>query len=244
MRHLTDNERRELLGAYALDALEPDEREQIDELLLHDADARAELHALQLGASWLSESALRPPEHVWDGIAASIQPDAAPAGSRPDAEPIADVTPIKRSRSRVILAIAASLALVLAVGAGLLVLDRTDPQQPSSVNEAAAAARKAQGTRTARLAAPDGTVGATAVVQRDGRAYLVGTELPPLRAGRTYQLWAVRGTRPDSVALLGRHAQPRVFSAPKGTTAFAVSVEPTGGSKAPTTVPVIQGEIE
>ena len=80
MRHLSDDERRELLGAYALDALEPDEQEQIDELLLHDAEARAELHALQLGASWLSESALRPPEHVWEGITSTIA--ASPASRR------------------------------------------------------------------------------------------------------------------------------------------------------------------
>src|SRR5262249_32765227 len=155
---LTDSERRELLGAYALDALDPDERAQVDELLLHDADARAELHALQLGASWLSESALRPPAHVWEGIASTIGAGDRP-GSASDADetradaPPADVVPITRSWSRVILAVAASLAVILAVGAGLLVLDRTDPEQPSSVHEAAAVARKEPGTRTARLTA-------------------------------------------------------------------------------------------
>ena len=241
MRHLSDDERRELLGAYALDALEPDEQEQIDELLLHDAEARAELHTLQLGASWLSESALRPPEHVWEGITSTIA--AGPASRAVTDEPIADVTPIKRSRAR---------------RPGSRGIVRTGPRgrcrSAGPRSHRSPTAVECERGRRGRPSRAGHSNGEARGPRRDSRgrrrraarrrAYLVRTELPPLKAGRTYQLWAVRNAKPDSVALLGRHAQPRVFSAPKGTTAFAVSVEPTGGSKAPTTDPVIQGAIE
>ena len=66
---------RELLGAYALDALDDAERKAVERLLLDDAGARAELYELQLAASWLVNSALRPRERVRDRIAREVDQD-------------------------------------------------------------------------------------------------------------------------------------------------------------------------
>ena len=55
------NEMRELLGAYALNALDPEERAQVDAFLLSDPEARAELHELEHAAAWLGHASLRPP---------------------------------------------------------------------------------------------------------------------------------------------------------------------------------------
>src|SRR3954463_9186767 len=88
---------RELLGAYALNALDADERAQVDELLLADPSARAELHELEQGAAWLGHASLRPPERAWDAIAAEVERDLA-ADRAPDVVPLRSRRPTSRSR--------------------------------------------------------------------------------------------------------------------------------------------------
>jgi hypothetical protein len=82
-----------------------------------------------------------------------------------------------------------------------------------------------------------------AVIVRRGRIYFAFSKLPPLPKGRVYQAWtAPRASsvmapsvtfspNPDGVAVV----QLPVDASRVGT--VAVSVEPDGGSKAPTTTP-------
>ena len=70
---LDPRELRELLGAYALGALDDDERAQVEQFLLDDPEARSELHALQLGAAWLARGEAPPPAHVWSRVAAEVE---------------------------------------------------------------------------------------------------------------------------------------------------------------------------
>ena len=103
------NEMRELLGAYALNALDPDERAQVEAFLLTDPVARAELHELEHAAAWLGHASLRPPAGAWDAIAAEVARDLNGDGSvdvpepeltaEPDPE-VASVTPISRRPNR------------------------------------------------------------------------------------------------------------------------------------------------
>ena len=53
---LTPEELHELLGAFALGALDDDERAQVEDYVLHDADARAELHQLEHAVAWLGHA--------------------------------------------------------------------------------------------------------------------------------------------------------------------------------------------
>src|SRR3954467_9375290 len=84
---------RELLGAYALNALDADERAWVDELLLTDPSARAELHGPEEGAGGLGHASLRPPTSAWDAISAEVEQDLA-------ADRAAGVVPLRRSASR------------------------------------------------------------------------------------------------------------------------------------------------
>jgi anti-sigma-K factor RskA len=83
-----------------------------------------------------------------------------------------------------------------------------------------------------------------------GEAALLVAGLEPAPAGKTYELWAVRGTRPPEPAgLFGMGAggwtatRMPALTAAGEITAFAVSVEPAGGSPAPTGPIVLTGAL-
>ncbi len=133
---------------------------------------------------------------------------------------------------------AAGAAVVLAIGTFTIVRSLQGDSSPPSASRQV-------------LEAPDATKsvhnfanGGSATIVRSaslGKAVLVGTNLPPLAAGRTYQLWlqskdsafTSAGIVPgagDQVVVLGGDA-----AAAAGA---GMTIEPAGGSKQPTTVPL------
>src|SRR4051812_20209413 len=80
----------ELLGAYALDAIGPVERFEMEQYLTSNSDARREVDELRETAALLALLHMqREPirEHVWDGIQSAIA--AAPDDARHDADVVA-----------------------------------------------------------------------------------------------------------------------------------------------------------
>jgi uncharacterized protein (TIGR03083 family) len=66
---------RELLGAYALDALDDDEAAIVESLLEHDAEAAAELRRLRQAAAWIAATeALTPPHDLRSQLFERAQP--------------------------------------------------------------------------------------------------------------------------------------------------------------------------
>jgi hypothetical protein len=105
---------------------------------------------------------------------------------------------------------------------------------------------------TASLAPQGAAAGAGRVLldANTGDAAIVLSGLPPAEAGKTYELWAIRGARPPEPAGLVTLADPsggavRVpkVTRPSEVTAFAVSIEPLGGSPAPTGPVILVGPI-
>jgi anti-sigma-K factor RskA len=80
------------------------------------------------------------------------------------------------------------------------------------------------------------------VVLPDGTAYVRPQDLPAPGAGRDLQLWSVTPSGPVSAGLLHGTGW-RSFTAAPGATAFAVTDEPRGGSQAPTSTPLVSGEV-
>ena len=82
---------------------------------------------------------------------------------------------------------------------------------------------------------PDPSIAAVLVVQPPGAAFLFNQGLPALPPGQTYQLWAMIDDQPISVGVLGADPATMAFSLDTAvaTKAFAVTVEPAGGSVAP-----------
>jgi anti-sigma factor RsiW len=228
---------RELLGAYALDALDADERAQVDELLLADPSARAELHELEQGAAWLGHASLRPPASAWDVIVAEIEQDLAE-------DRTVDVVPLRRAPSRPRRwLVAAAVALVVALGAGAVVAAVNRSTGPESVTEQYAAARRDPDRRTVALRTTAGVTSARAVVLPDGTGYLDAADLGAPAPGRDLQLWSITRDGPVSAGLVRGPDGIERFQAAPGATALAVTNEPRGGSRAPTGMPIVSGEL-
>jgi anti-sigma-K factor RskA len=107
------------------------------------------------------------------------------------------------------------------------------------------------GLVTASLAPQEGRAGSARVVvdPASGEAALVVAELAPLAAGQVYELWALRGEAPPEPAgLFAAPANPASVRVPRlpdptAVTAFAVSIEPDGGSPQPTGPIVLVGQV-
>ena len=59
-----------------------------------------------------------------------------------------------------------------------------------------------------------------------------------MSVNQTYQLWALTGTRPVSLGVLGANPQQTAFSlgSPNAVSGLAVSIEPAGGAATPSDV--------
>ncbi len=241
---LIPEEVRELLGAYALDALDADERSQVEAHVLTDADARAELHALQLGASWLAQSSERPPEEAWDRIASRLDVEDLTAVETVSSNMVELSTrrSITRTTARVSAIAAAVLAVVVLVGGvRSAVVDDTNVSD-TALAAAARAARTTPGATKLPLRDDDGRVAATAVVLPGGTGILTA-DLPTLSDRHTYELWALSDDGSVPLGTFGPGARARVFHADGPMSGMAVTDEPVGGSAKPTGPVVARGDL-
>ncbi len=237
-----------LLGAYALDALDADERARVDAYLREDAAARAEVDDLRETAASLAllpDTPMEAPPELWARIQDAIvaQPDARapePATSNATITPTDELATRRSQRSRVrwiapAVAAAAIAIVVLAVQVVSL-HGRLDTAQQLGSKATAAAfdrAAKARGAREVGLESASGTQLARVVLLPDGTGYLRGDRLAALSEKQTYQLWAVTGNAAApvvvSAGVLGPDPSAVVFHASGPVHGFAVTVETAGG---------------
>jgi anti-sigma factor RsiW len=227
----------ELLGAYALDAVEPDERDQIEAHLATCPRCRAEVAEHREVAALLGYGGAAAPEGVWDRIRESLEPpppelrlavtpsesSAAPEVPAPGA-PVADLEARRRHRSRLRVAlVGAAAAIVIAVlGAEVVHLsNQVDRMREETALQVAATDAFGDPTaQQASLQTADGAVEARAVVTGTGEGYVLAGNLPDLSEG-TYQLWgetdgtivslAVMGPAPDVVAFTAQAPLSRLM---------------------------------
>jgi anti-sigma-K factor RskA len=134
------------------------------------------------------------------------------------------------------------LAAALVLGVALaLVQHRLD--QARARDQAIAAVL---GSRDARLfTSATSRGGATTVVVSPARHQMIVTAagLPPLPAGKVYQLWLIGPPRTRSAGLLPAGAGDRQGPVLAGGVApgdkFGMTVEPAGGTAQPTTTPIV-----
>jgi anti-sigma-K factor RskA len=247
----------ELLGAYALDALPPDEAQAVREHLAgcaRHASEAAELRAVAARLPAAAEPRNPPPElreRVLAAIAGESQQSAVAAAPAAEAP-----RPSESARSRTSWAPAsgrrftygwgALAAVVVAAFVGLLVwnfvlLNRLDGE--SDLERLAQSATSVTALQTA-----DGeTAGSVIYFDDEKTAVVVGAGMEQLGDDRTYQLWAIDGGAPQSIGLMepGEDGSATVtvpFDA-GASTVLAITIEPAGGSPAPTTDPVMIAEV-
>ena len=254
-RELTPSEIEELFGVYALDALDADERAEVETYLERSVAARTEVAQLQEVAAMLAHSGGAAPEGLWGRIEQALAE-----------EPPRLVLPLDRARAertrrrglggRVALAIAgasAAAALVTAVVVSNQMSDQEDRlERVASSVEHDGMRRAAMGAladpraRTVRLVAPDGAGSMTVVSMPDGDGFLMAHGVDRLAPGRTYQLWAMTGDPGPpglvSAGVLGRDLDIAAFHAPASAHGFVVTEEAEPGALTSTGHVLLAGE--
>lgn len=235
------NQAADLLGAYALDAVAPDEAASLREHLAGCPQCQSDLDEFRDTAALIAGAGEEAPATTWDGIARRLQ----------DGYPPATVTPIRRGWTYMVVAAAAIVALVvggayvveLGVSNGLrseLSAARERATQAegrlATIEAEGALARAVQqataasGTVSVSLGADSIQETMTIVLTEDGTGYIADSSLPALPADRTYQLWAVVDGKVISAGVLGSDPTIVPFRVdPQGLEALAVTEEELGG---------------
>jgi anti-sigma factor RsiW len=238
-RRLTPDEIEGLLGAYALGAIDDDERVQVEAYVADHPAAAEELEHLQDAAVWLAVSGAPASRDLWDKISAATKPEPAPLR-------LPDRPRESRTQSwftpRRVLALAAALVVVLAIGIGIVV-SRDESGSQSDLAAAIAAAQFSNDARRIHLETPSGDARAEAIMLRNGTGFLVSADLPKLADDRTYQLWGIDGSTVVSLGVLGPELGPSAFKFVGTPKALAITEEVAGGVGQSENPPVVSGRV-
>jgi anti-sigma factor RsiW len=234
----------ELLGAYALDAVDEAERRRIEAYLATNPAARSEVAAHREVAALLAAGSEAPPDGLWDRIAGALEEPAPAPGPR-----LAQVLPAaRRSRRRVVIgAVAGAVAVAAAAVAVTVVVVREDEPSlsaPAAIERAYVDAQRATGTRRTQLVSPDQPFHADAVVQADGTGFLAASDLPALPDTETWQLWGVYGDDDViSLGVLGNRPVLQAFTAHDDVVSLVITREQAGGVTSSTSGAVLVGQL-
>lgn len=233
-RELSHDELQALTGAYALDAVEPDEREAMELHLMECARCRADVAEYREVAAFLAHNGHSAPEGVWDRIAGALEEAPPPL----DLAPVVPLAPRRKAGLRIAAAVAAVAAVVAALF-GVKVVDLDNKleriESQSALDRAAFDAQQNPRSRSVDLvAAPGAPAVAEVVLLPDGTAYLIKDRLARLAPDRTWQLWVLGGDQPISAGVLGPDPGIVSFKAAGDPAGFALSNEVKGGAIQPT----------
>jgi anti-sigma factor RsiW len=219
-----------LAGAFALDALPPDEAADFQRHLAECSACQVEVAELQATATHLGlATAEHPPPRVREAVLQAVHqtrqvpPPVQPAESR-------------RRIRRTWLAAAAAVVVVGAGAVGVVDLVRDNPAQQDPIATVVGAPDAE--TTAARLRGG----GRLTVVASEqlGQAVVLSEDLPPAGAARVYQLWLVDrdGQARSADVLIGSSSSADVVSNVQPGDSVAITREPAGGSEQPTMTPL------
>jgi anti-sigma-K factor RskA len=242
------NELDELLGAFALDAVEPEEAERLEDYLRENPRARAEVEEYREAAAFLAISGTEAPPGIWDRIAEQIEqpPEGQPAPlldfrrrGGPQARPVR-----RRSTRRVWQWVAAAAAVIAVAGLTAEVVRQQNRLDDLQTSQDALAVSLDPTAQHFDLHTEDGTLAMRLAVRDDGETWIVGESLPTPQGDKEYQLWTIDGPAPVSVGVLGHSPEIGEFQADVTGRRYALSIEPKGGSPQPTEVVAASPEIQ
>jgi anti-sigma-K factor RskA len=221
----TNADIRDLLPAVALGVATPEEEARVEAAIANDRALAQELAGLQAASSTLALSVpqIDAPPSLKARLMDEVRAEAPVASSSP-----------RRARGRFALPRFApwpAFAAVAAIAVGLLVWNVSLQSSPDSPAELRSVALR--GTD----AAP-GIRGRAIFVPDEDTAVLNLESLPPLRQGHGYELWVIRGGKPESAGFLVTKEGRRAVIAVNGVRdaeALAVTAEPLANTVAPTT---------
>jgi anti-sigma-K factor RskA len=235
-----------LTGAYAAHALTPEEVIDFEAHLRDCASCPQETRELVATAARIGEAEydVPPPE-----LKARIMAEVGRTRQLPPVGVHAQVIDlVERRRNRLVLGIAAAVAALAIIGGGVAagIAYRAD-QRAHRVEAAAnriASVLSAPDARTVSADGPDGGRGTAVVSDSKHAAVFSASSWPATASTKTWQLWVIDASGARSAGLLTRRADGTIVPTyaagiPAGAANFGVTVEPAGGSKQPTTTPVL-----
>ncbi|MFJ1768502.1 anti-sigma factor domain-containing protein [Amycolatopsis sp. NPDC088138] len=225
-----------LTGAYALDAVTDLERAAFDRHLAECPTCAREVAefretAALLGLAMTTESTTRLRSRVLTAAATTRQVPPT----------VGTATRTGRSWRKRIVVVVGGIAAAAAVLAGGISIgaQQSEPAPTAQVAEPAGVANAPD----AQVLRADGADGGSAVVtfsRQQGEALVTAQSLPPLEAGRAYQVWIIGPHGARSAGVLHTGSGSVTTPLPAEVDRVGVTAEPAAGSAQPTTPAVVR----
>ncbi len=224
-----------LSGAYALDALAPDETAEFRRHLSACSSCCDEVRELRLAAARMGAiEAVQPPAQLRARVLAAadrtrqVPPGVIPmeraAGSR------------KRGRRWDRLALAAAAVFLVgggAVGLGQVLGDSEDPSLTPAER-----VFEADDAHELDVSTMNGGKLHVAVSPSRKQMAVDTSQLPELEGDRVYQLWSVQGESAASAGVIESPGETVLMPLPEQGVQIALTIEPAGGSELPKKEPI------
>lgn len=229
---MTINDIHSLIAPYALDALDDNERTSFKAHLEQCGECRAELAGFLATATRLGDVPSQMPSaefknRLMTAVAHTPQ-------ERPIVTALASHSRLRRTLPR--LAVAAATVVALG-GFGAFAVEHQRNNDLSAANDAITQVLTASDSKTNTATVKAGGSFRMVRSPSSGGTVLMATDLPAL-TGKTYQLWTIKGGQAESQGLIGPKSSMKLLTDTGDIDALAVTIEPAGGSKSPTTKPI------
>jgi anti-sigma-K factor RskA len=240
-----------LSGAYAVDALDDDERAAFEQHLLRCEDCREEVAGLREAAALMADdAAVTPPDSLRASVLSGIRsirplpPETGRSAETGTPHPVApeagsNVVPMRSRRGRIATLLTAAAAILVIAGGVAW-----QPWQDDSTSTTVSAADRVLRAEDAQKVSIDFEDGSSATVVRsleERRAVVLTRDMAAPPPGKAFELWL----QDDSGKMLpaglmktaGDHKVLLEGDAAEAT-GVGITVEPASGSEEPTSEPI------
>lgn len=226
-----------LLAPYALNALDPDERARFEAHIAQCDDCGVELPGLLSTAGRMGAAAeQRAPDELRDRLMATV---ARTPQERPVVTAMATHSRVRRALPRML--VAASMLVALA-GVGGFAIERNNSSNLQAQQTAMSEVLTSSDAQMQNMTIKG--VGAVRLVDSksaDG-AVLLTNGIRQI-SDKTYQLWTIESGKARSQGLIKAGSGVYLVKNLGSADSIAITVEPAGGSKQPTTTPVMTAAV-
>lgn len=260
-----------ILETYVLGLATPQEAAEIEDLIKKYPEIKAEIQAIETALEeYAFDNAIEAPAGLQDKIWEKIKEGETGNIKELKIKPISDTVepfeaPMKVSFWNNYLRIAASVLLLLSVLGNIYLFGKWKNTQKELVLALTDNSTLAQQTKYSNdnlreienilsnpdvqavkmnATSPDGTAyGLACWNKKTNQVYLFKPNLPSIPSEKQYQLWALVDGKPVSAGMIDMNKTAQSFTNIANVQAFAISLEPKGGSPQPTTTPLTLGKL-
>jgi anti-sigma-K factor RskA len=245
-----------ILELYVTGELSPAERAEVEAMAAKHPEIRTELEAIEIAMEkYALMHAVEPPKNTLDAILNAVNTES----KTEEKGKIVTMQPKSGGNTLRYLAYAASILLFLSVGTNIYYFNKyttvkdelADIRQDNTFMAGEMETLKANYNKMEAeynvVLNPDFIAitmkglpispSATSIVywnKEDGTVYVNANNLPAPEQGKQYQLWALKGGQPVNAGMIDMNGKIQFMENISAADAFAVTLEPAGGSPSPT----------